>query len=132
MKTPFRIPGNQRWTNRMFCLAVASDSSFINIWIRFIGMTGGEIFHEMMLRQGVKHICRYFQSSIQNHDPDHLQLDTLEVLFFLYSTPSTIQNISNSFSQNTNKVLDTWHKVMREPLENLVSFWSPPDLAPPT
>ena len=24
----------------------------------FVGMTGGEIFHEMMLRQGVKHICR--------------------------------------------------------------------------
>ena len=23
----------------------------------FIGKTGGEIFHEMMLRQGVKHIC---------------------------------------------------------------------------
>ncbi len=23
----------------------------------FIGMTGGAIFHEMMLRQGVKHIC---------------------------------------------------------------------------
>jgi acetolactate synthase-1/2/3 large subunit len=23
----------------------------------FVGMTGGEIFHEMMLRQGVKHIC---------------------------------------------------------------------------
>lgn len=26
---------------------------------RFIGKTGGEIFHEMMLRQGVKHICRF-------------------------------------------------------------------------
>jgi acetolactate synthase-1/2/3 large subunit len=23
----------------------------------FVGMTGGDIFHEMMLRQGVKHIC---------------------------------------------------------------------------
>lgn len=23
----------------------------------FIGKTGGEIFHEMMLRKGVKHIC---------------------------------------------------------------------------
>lgn len=23
----------------------------------FVGMKGGEIFHEMMLRQGVKHIC---------------------------------------------------------------------------
>lgn len=26
----------------------------------FVGMTGGEIFHEMMLRQGVKHICTTF------------------------------------------------------------------------
>lgn len=25
----------------------------------FVGMTGGEIFHEMMLRQGVKHICTF-------------------------------------------------------------------------
>lgn len=23
----------------------------------FVGMKGGEIFHEMMLRQGVKHVC---------------------------------------------------------------------------
>jgi acetolactate synthase-1/2/3 large subunit len=28
----------------------------------FVGMTGGEIFHEMMLRQGVKHICTAFFS----------------------------------------------------------------------
>lgn len=26
----------------------------------FVGMTGGQIFHEMMLRQGVKHICTPF------------------------------------------------------------------------
>ena len=25
----------------------------------FVGMTGGQIFHEMMLRQGVKHICTF-------------------------------------------------------------------------
>lgn len=25
---------------------------------RFIGKTGGEIFHEMMLRQKVEHICK--------------------------------------------------------------------------
>lgn len=25
----------------------------------FVGMTGGEIFHEMMLRQGVEHVCTY-------------------------------------------------------------------------
>ena len=33
----------------------------------FVGMTGGEIFHEMMLRQGVKHICtpNFFPNSFQ-------------------------------------------------------------------
>lgn len=25
----------------------------------FVGMTGGEIFHEMMLRQGVEHVCTF-------------------------------------------------------------------------
>lgn len=25
----------------------------------FVGMKGGEIFHEMMLRQGVKHVCKW-------------------------------------------------------------------------
>lgn len=28
----------------------------------FVGLTGGEIFHEMMLRQGVKHICKFQKS----------------------------------------------------------------------
>lgn len=27
----------------------------------FVGMKGGEIFHEMMLRHGVKHICKFLQ-----------------------------------------------------------------------
>jgi hypothetical protein len=26
----------------------------------FVGMNGGQIFHEMMLRQNVKHICTIF------------------------------------------------------------------------
>lgn len=30
----------------------------------FVGMTGGEIFHEMMLRQNVKHVCMYLAASI--------------------------------------------------------------------
>lgn len=25
---------------------------------RMVGMSGGEIFHEMMLRLGVKHVCK--------------------------------------------------------------------------
>jgi acetolactate synthase-1/2/3 large subunit len=32
---------------------------------RFIGKSGGEIFHEMMLRQGVKHVCEYQNCSIE-------------------------------------------------------------------
>jgi acetolactate synthase-1/2/3 large subunit len=28
----------------------------------FVGMNGGQIFHEMMLRQGVKHICMRINS----------------------------------------------------------------------
>lgn len=35
----------------------------------FIGMTGGEIFHEMMLRQNVKHICMRFSRAIASHSP---------------------------------------------------------------
>jgi acetolactate synthase-1/2/3 large subunit len=34
-------------------------SRVTNTGPRFIGKTGGEIFHEMMRRQGVKHICAY-------------------------------------------------------------------------
>lgn len=34
----------------------------------FVGMTGGQIFHEMMLRQGVKHICMS-QSQSQSQSP---------------------------------------------------------------
>lgn len=30
----------------------------------FVGMTGGQIFHDMMLRQGVKTICEYFIPSL--------------------------------------------------------------------
>lgn len=29
-----------------------------------VGMSGGEIFHEMMLRQGVKHVCEYLMTDI--------------------------------------------------------------------
>lgn len=30
----------------------------------FIGCSGGEVFHEMMLRHGVKHICASLPSAI--------------------------------------------------------------------
>jgi hypothetical protein len=34
----------------------------------FVGMTGGQIFHEMMLRQGVKHICTFPVSAEQREE----------------------------------------------------------------
>lgn len=37
----------------------------------FVGMTGGQIFHEMMLRQGVKHICTY------NHNPIYTAMHSI-------------------------------------------------------
>lgn len=33
-------------------------------YIRFIGKTGGEIFHEMMLRHDVKHVCKYQPAAV--------------------------------------------------------------------
>lgn len=27
------------------------------MFCRFVGLSGGEVFHEMMLRVGVKHVC---------------------------------------------------------------------------
>lgn len=33
-------------------------ANYVNSLYRFIGKTGGEIFHEMMLRQKVEHICK--------------------------------------------------------------------------
>lgn len=35
----------------------------------FVGMKGGEIFHEMMLRHGVKHICTFNPLSFPSLDP---------------------------------------------------------------
>lgn len=55
-------PRRATWTNRR--LPITSDRLLgsrieANYLIpsRFIGKTGGEIFHEMMLRHDVKHIC---------------------------------------------------------------------------
>ena len=33
--------------------------NFLTAIDRFIGLSGGEIFHQMMLRHDVKHICRH-------------------------------------------------------------------------
>lgn len=33
----------------------------------FVGMKGGEIFHEMMLRHNVKHVCEFLSAVPQIH-----------------------------------------------------------------
>jgi hypothetical protein len=89
----------------------------------FIGKTGGEIFHEMMLRQGVKHICELSLTSNQLTLLTPLfQSATLAAPFYPYSMPSTTRNISTSFSQNMSKVLDIWQRAMRGLVVYLVSF----------
>lgn len=53
------------WTSRMssFCeLHTATRRQVKRVLThsrRFIGKTGGEIFHEMMLRHDVKHVCKF-------------------------------------------------------------------------
>lgn len=54
------------WTSRTCqCVELYTTSSrstlpgkIVDSLYRFIGKTGGEIFHEMMLRQNVEHICK--------------------------------------------------------------------------
>lgn len=36
-----------------------------------VGMSGGEIFHEMMLRQGVKHVCEFSVPKIVYQHPSN-------------------------------------------------------------
>jgi len=45
---------------RKFTIALAM-SDFAS---RFIGLSGGQIFHEMMLRHNVKHICMFICTTI--------------------------------------------------------------------
>lgn len=103
----------------------ADETQTDNIGLRFIGLSGGEIFHEMMLRQGVKHICKLsFNQIVQDHISwaSRLtfvsQLAILVVQSFLFSMLSTIQNISSLFYQNMSKEPATWLKVMHVLREN--------------
>ncbi|KAJ7085207.1 hypothetical protein B0H15DRAFT_988753 [Mycena belliarum] len=60
----------------------------------FIGLTGGEIFHEMMLRHDVKHIFGYPGGAILPS-----------------STPSTTRSTLTSSSRATNRVLAIWQRA---------------------
>ena len=81
-----------------------------------VGLSGGEIFHEMMLRIGVKHVCESFSNALEHHETFRLigksQSVTLVVRFFPFSMLSTTRSISTSSSPSMNKVLVTWQKVM--------------------
>jgi hypothetical protein len=86
----------------------------------FIGMTGGEIFHEMMLRQGVKHVCMQSHTSRPNVTQTltvYHQLDTQEELFSPSSTQYTTHPISTSFYRGMSKAPATWPKAMRVQLD---------------
>jgi hypothetical protein len=92
----------------------------------FVGMTGGEIFHEMMLRQGVKHICMPKYSQLPSLArcllyTNMAQSDTLVVLFSPSSMPSTSQNTSTSSFHDMNRVPVTWLRVTPAPAASPVS-----------
>ena len=87
-------------------------------------MSGGEIFHEMMLRLGVKHVCESFSNALSFTKHPRLirisQSVILVVRFFPFSMQSTTRSISTSFSPSMNKVPVTWQKVMPVLQENPV------------
>lgn len=66
----YKTSNCQRWTSRewhehrvLYLLGVAM---LIQYPQRFIGMSGGAIFHEMMLRLGVKHVCMLLANGPSN------------------------------------------------------------------
>lgn len=85
-------------------------------------MSGGEIFHEMMLRLDVKHICKSTMT-IRMLNADLVQSVTLVVRSSPFSMPSTTRSSSNSFSPDTNKAQATWLRVMPRQLASPVLSW---------
>jgi len=69
MYSHYRTRDFRRWMSRTHTLILYSGRG--RSWLanscarhRFIGLSGGEIFHEMMLRQGVKHVCTFAQNKL--------------------------------------------------------------------
>ena len=81
----------------------------------FVGLSGGEIFHEMMLRQGVKHICKYCNCfrATKVGSAKKMQLAILEEQFYPSLTPSTTPNILTLSSHGMSKEQDTWLRAMQ-------------------
>ena len=88
----------------------------------FVGMTGGEIFHEMMLRQGVKHVCMFsIRASYKATVLTDYKLVIQVAPFYQCSMRSLAQNISTSSFPGTNKELDIWPRATPEPQASPVS-----------
>jgi hypothetical protein len=97
-----------------------SPSEPVELDHSFVGMTGGEIVHEMMLRKGVECICKSFLQAFSKIDMQ--QLDILVEPFCPFLTQYISLLTLNSFYLDTNKELDTWQRVMPEHQESQVSF----------
>ncbi len=100
-------------------------TSLTDWYYRFIGKTGGEIFHEMMLRHNVKHICTSspLLSLIAALELTQLQLAIPVVPSCPFSMRSTTPPTLTSSFPGTSRELDTWPRAMRELPESLVSSW---------
>ncbi len=101
--------------------------------ISFIGKTGGEIFHYMMFKHNVKHICMLIHCLLLLEATSLLilsQLGTQAALSSLSSMLSTTLNISTSSFQSMSKVLDTWLKATLKRLAILAWFSLPPAPVP--
>ena len=100
----------------------------------FVGMTGGEIFHEMMLRQGVKHICTPFCTEDTNCEfqTNTHQLVTPVVPFSPSSMRFTSQNTSTLSFRDMNRVPATWQRVTPAQVESPVLCSLLLDPVPPT
>lgn len=56
-----RMFANPKWMTRTWITLAIGPR--LTDCCRFVGLSGGEIFHEMMLRQGVKHVCQFTATS---------------------------------------------------------------------
>lgn len=90
----------------------------------FVGKKGGEIFHEMMLRHGVKHVCKYTPLNCRGkHWTDSaMKSATLVVPSYPSSMPSTTRRTSTSSFPDTSKAQGTWQRAMQGLLASPVLF----------
>ena len=92
---------------------------------RFVGKTGGEIFHEMMLRHGVKHICALLLAWYEPYCAwaDLWQLAIPAAPFSPCSMPFTTRHILTLSSRDMNREPAIWPKAMPGHPESPASSW---------